>query len=74
MKEQREYRFIIDPYSPGTLPMARLAAYMGELARLLGRLDKVHFVRLEEGSTVLVQRVEPEAAPGREGTTPRPPT
>ena len=63
MKEQREYRFIIDAYSPGTLPMARLAEYMGELARLLGRLDQVHFVRLEEGSTVLVPSVDPEAAP-----------
>ena len=63
MKVQPEYRFIIDAYSPDTLPMARLAEYMGELARLLGRVDQVHFVRLEEGSTVLVQRVEPEAAP-----------
>ena len=63
MKEQREYRFVIDTYRPDTLPMARLAEYMGELARLLGRLDQVHFVRLEEGSTALVQRVEPEAAP-----------
>ena len=63
MKEQREYRFVIDAYSPDTLPMARLAEYMGELARLLGRLDQVHFARLEAGSTVLVQSVEPEAAP-----------
>ena len=64
MNEQREYRFVIDAYRPDTLPMARLAEYMGELARLLGRPDQVHFVRLEEGSAVLVQRVEPEAAPG----------
>ena len=63
MKEQREYRFVIDAYRPDTLPMARLAEYMGELARLLGKVDQVHFVRLEAGSTVLVQRVEPEAAP-----------
>lgn len=63
MNEQREYRFVIDACSPDTLPMARLAEYMGELARLLGRPDRVHFVRLEEGSAVLVQRVEPEAAP-----------
>ena len=63
MKEQREYRFVIDAYRPDTLPMARLAEYMGELARLLGRVDQVHFVRLEAGSTVLVQGVEPEAAP-----------
>ena len=63
MKDQREYRFVIDAYSPDTLPMARLAEYMAELARLLGRADQVHFVRLEGGSAVLVQNVEPEAAP-----------
>ena len=63
MKDQREYRFVIDAYSPDTLPMARLAEYMAELARLLGRADQVHFVRLEGGSAVLVQSVEPEAAP-----------
>ena len=63
MKEQREYRLVIDAYSPDTLPMARLAEYMGELARLLGSPDQVHFVRLEGGSTVLVQGVEPQAAP-----------
>ena len=43
--------------------MSRLAEYMGELARLLGRSDQVHFARLEEGSTVLVQTVESEAIP-----------
>ena len=63
MKERHEYRFTIDACNPDTLPMARLAEYMGELARLLGRRDHVHFVGLEEGSTVLVQGVEPEAAP-----------
>ena len=63
MKEQREYRFVIDGCSPNTLPMARLAEYMTELARLLGRADQVHFVRVEGGSAVLVQSVEPEAAP-----------
>ena len=34
MKEQHEYRFVIDAFSPETLPMSRLAEYMGELARL----------------------------------------
>ena len=63
MKDKHEYRFTIDAYSPDTLPMVRLAEYMAELARLLGRSDQVHFVRLEEGSTVLVQTVEPEADP-----------
>ena len=55
MNDQHEYRFVIDALSPDSLPMARLAEYMGELARLLGRPDQVHFERLEGGSTVLVQ-------------------
>ena len=63
MREQHEYRFTIDAYSPETLPMSRLAEYMAEVARLLGKVDQVHFVRLEPGSTVLVQTVEPEAVP-----------
>lgn len=60
MNDNGEYRFIIDAYSPETLPMSRLAEYMADLALLLGSADRVHFVRLEAGSTVLVQRVEPE--------------
>lgn len=62
MNDNGEYRFVIDAYSPDTLPMSRLAEYMADLARLLGSADRVHFVRLEAGSTVLVQRVEPEVA------------
>jgi hypothetical protein len=60
---QREYRFIIGAYSPDTLPMSRLAEYMADLARLLGEVERVHFVCLERGSTTLVQVVEPEAVP-----------
>ena len=62
MKDADEYRFVIDAYSPDTLPMARLAEYMADLARLLGRTKQVHFVRLDPGSAELVQAVEPEAA------------
>ena len=63
MSDAYEYRFVIGSYSPDTLPMSRLAEYMADLARLFGRAEQVHFVRLEPGSTVLVQNVEPEAAP-----------
>jgi len=58
-----EYRFVIDVFSPETLPMARLAEYMAEVADLLGHDAYVHFVKVEAGSMVLVQEVEPEAAP-----------
>ncbi len=62
MRDADEYRFVIDAYSPETLPMSRLAEYMADLARLFGTAERVHFVRLEAGSTVLVQTVEAEAA------------
>lgn len=57
------YRFVIDAYTPDTLPMWRLADYMADLARLLGEVEHVHFGHLEIGSTVLVQHIEHEAAP-----------
>lgn len=63
MRDADEYRFVIGACDPDTLPMSRLAEYMADLARLLGTAERVHFVRLEAGSTVLVQSVEPEAAP-----------
>ena len=59
----KEYRFVIEAYSPETMPMSRLAEYMTDLARILGENEHVHFVRLERGSTVLVQAVEPEVEP-----------
>ena len=58
-----EYRFYVDVYTPETLPMATLARYMEDLAALLGHEERVHFQRLEPGSTVLVQFVEEAAAP-----------
>lgn len=58
-----EYRFSIDAYTPETIPMARLAEYMRQLAQVLGEPASVHFVGLESGSTVLVQAVAREAVP-----------
>jgi len=56
-----EYRFKIDAYTPQTLPMARLAEYMGDLAILLGEPAHVHFARLEPGSVALVHVIEDNA-------------
>jgi hypothetical protein len=58
-----EYRFKIDAYTPDTMPMARLAEYMSELALLLGEPTAVHFKRLVRGSTVLIQSIDKEALP-----------
>ena len=58
-----EYRFRIDAFSPASIPMGRLADYMGQLALLLGERDAVHFRRLTKGSTILNARVDREAVP-----------
>lgn len=58
-----EYRFKVEAYSPETIPMSRLAEYMSDLATLLGNRDRVHFSRLEPGSTTIVHLVELEADP-----------
>jgi hypothetical protein len=63
MGERYEYKFRIDAFTPASMPMVHLAEYMAALAALLGHEERVHFVRLEEGSTVLVQEIEQEAAP-----------
>jgi hypothetical protein len=59
-----EYRFTIsDAFTPKTLPMARLADYLAELALLLGERERVHFSGLKAGSAVVVADVEPQAVP-----------
>ena len=63
MTDHREYKFRIEAYTPDTLPMERLAEYMADLAKVLGEPASVHFVRLDPGSTVLVQKVDEEAEP-----------
>jgi hypothetical protein len=63
MSKHHDYRFRIDAYTPETIPMARLAEYMGDLAELLGYKPSVHFVGLEPGSTAIVHRVDTEDVP-----------
>lgn len=52
------YYFTIDALTPESLPMARLAEYMTDLAKLFGHKEHVHFDRVDSGSTSLVQHVE----------------
>lgn len=58
-----EVFFRISAYSRERMPMKSLAAYMADFAILLGEENNVHFDRLKDGSTVLVSRIEHEAAP-----------
>ncbi|MBZ9757218.1 hypothetical protein LB524_18180 [Mesorhizobium sp. ESP6-5] len=61
--EGTAFQFKIDAYSPATMPMARLAQYMAELALLLGEQNAVHFNGVTKGSTVLNAKIDREAAP-----------
>ncbi len=58
-----EYRFHVDAFTPETMPMHRLAEYLGYLSQILGERSYVHFDRLEGGSTSIVHRIEREAEP-----------
>jgi len=63
MADDELYRFVINAYSPETIPMSRLAEYMADLAVLLGEKGSVHLIRLESSSTALAINVEREARP-----------
>lgn len=53
--------FSIDVFSPDTIPMVRLAAYMQELAALYGSEASVHFRGVRKGSAVLSAVVDDDA-------------
>ncbi len=57
------FRFVIDAFTPQTLPMARLAEYLEDLASLLGEKPNVHFLRVEEGTARAVYIVDSVAVP-----------
>lgn len=63
MKNFETHKFKINAYNPDTLPMSRCASYLAELANLLGESPYIHFVKLEEGSTVIVHKIDKEAVP-----------
>jgi hypothetical protein len=50
MSEQEIYEFLIDACTPETLPMARLAQYLADLAVLIGHKTSVHLIGIKEGS------------------------
>lgn len=63
MSDGHEYRFKIDAFTPDTLPMVRLADYLADLAVMLGEPQNVHFMRIDPGSAVLVQKIDDVALP-----------
>lgn len=63
MEKFETYQFKIDAFTPDTLPMARLAGYLVQLATLFGNAERVHFDKLKRGSAVIQTRVEAQAVP-----------
>lgn len=61
MLDDDRYVFRIDAFTPETIPMARLAAYMAELAAMFGEEGNVHFQRITKGSAKLAVKVERQA-------------
>jgi hypothetical protein len=55
---RKELHFSIEDATPHTLAMARLADYLKELAKLLGNEDRVHFLRVDEGSAACAMEIE----------------
>jgi hypothetical protein len=62
----KEFRFKIEgkvgeeELTPLTLPMARLAEYLTDLATIMGHKESVHFVATDEGSAVSIIYVDAE--------------
>jgi hypothetical protein len=63
MDGDNEFRFRISAYTPSTMPLGRLAEYLTELAAMLGEDHAIHLVEVDEGSTVLVHKIDEEAVP-----------
>ena len=66
MPNWKEFRFKIEgkvngeELTPLTLPMARLAEYITDLAMIMGHRESVHFIKVDEGSHESVIYVDAE--------------
>jgi len=57
------FRFKISKFTPDTLPMDRLAAYLADLSILMGSPEHVHLVGIEKGSAEPLALVDDPAIP-----------
>ena len=66
MENWKEFRFKIEgkvgdlEWTPLTMPMARLAEYLTDLAAIMGHKESVHFITTDTGSEVSVVYVDAE--------------
>lgn len=58
MRNSPEFRWILKGFTPEKMPMARLADYIQQLAKMLGQEDGVHFDRVERGSVAVVAAID----------------
>lgn len=56
------YQFVMDRWTPATIPMKRLAQYLEKLANLIGRAEHVHFTKITKGSAMPAWNVSEVAA------------
>jgi hypothetical protein len=61
MPEIGEYKFVIDAFTPLTLPMKRLSEYLSDLIDLFAHESHVHFLRVDEGSAAPAMYVDRSA-------------
>jgi hypothetical protein len=59
----KKITFIIDGYTPDTLPIGRLAEYIKNFANLVGPNSNVRFQRVGKGSAALINRAPQETVP-----------
>ena len=50
MDAPKAYEFVMDRFTPDTIPMKRLAQYLDKLSGLLGRQENIHFKKITSGS------------------------
>ncbi len=63
MPTYKKITFIIDGYTPDTLPLGRLAEYIRNFANLVGPNSEVRFQRVGKGSAALINRAPQEVVP-----------
>jgi hypothetical protein len=63
MTDPNRFQLRVTAYTPSTIPMARLAEYMQELAALMGSKSSVHYRGATKGSTILNVEVQHEDIP-----------
>lgn len=79
-KGKNKIRFVIDAFTPDTLPMSRLAEYLKQFSELLGNDASIHFDKVGKKCAALISYSDATATPKIrqrfeeiiEGTAPKP--